>query len=1461
MSDRIDGDISFDKIHVKPFNALILKNIVIIDRNPVIENADTLFKAEYVIARFSINGLFKKEGLHIGRAYVTNAEMTLVVEGFRLNNLTRIFRIPLPDRNRPKNDDPVFDIRRASISNMTFRLKNAREKTYVYSGKGIDWDNMEVNDINIEARRIRMQARVMTGMVDFLSFTEKSGYVCNSLSGKAAVGNGRALIEEIRISDPWSELYLPMYSMSYDDPLDFSDYTEKIRMEGIIEKSALDFRTLSYFAPELGNIGMDMVLSGHVSGYVRDLSLENMEIATSDGVQMEFDGRMTGLPDAGKMHVEMELHRLCGTMAGIEASIKTFVPEMETDLKNIAKDSEITLSGSASGVLDDIDINMRADIGSGYAMAGLRIQNLVSEHRSVNIGGSISTMDLDIGSILDIRMLGQCTMRAGLKADLGNHSDGPELAIDSLFIDRMNFNGYDYSGIAAAGTMKKHAFDGRIISNDPNLNFMFQGVFSLSPRTRNSVYKFYANLGYADLNALNFDKRGTSKISLQASANFNRRRSGDLLGSMEISDIMLENDAGRYDIGDIEMNSYFGDELYRMRMTSSFADASFAGTERITKFFSDLQNVTLKRELPALFRDTTAVEHKDRYRIAFRLKNSMDFLAFVAPGLYISDSTSLDMTIDTLGIFKADLKSPRIAFNENYIRKLEMEMDNMNGSLGGKVSGQTMSIAGISLENNSFQLFAHNDFIGFGYTYENPGTLVNKGEVFITCNVRKNEGAQPCFHIEMLPSRLLLNSREWNINHSRLHVGGREMDIEKVEFTSGDQTVRLSGGYSGTRQDTLKLELERFDISIINPLLKNRFGIEGAVTGEAGLISPKTDQGLVFGFLADSAKIAGADVGTLRFGSEWNEEYKRFDAMIANEINGTGTFGIVGSYTPSSKSIEAVADLRKMDISYAEPFLQSVFSDISGHVSGKIHASGTVDDMHVCSEDASIDDAELRVAFTNVPYNASGAFHIDDTGVYFDNIALHDRFGNSGKITGGIQYDKLKDMKIDTKISIDGMECLNTTDADNSSFYGNLSASGTLSISGPVNNLEMDIDAVTAGAGQLHIPIAASATATTGNLLTFKEEKKEEYIDPYEQMIKKIKTDKKTTGRLGLSLNVEATPEVEAFIEIDKASGNVLSGRGAGNIELELNGSDFNILGDYTLTSGNYRFVAQGLAYRDFTISDGSSIKFNGDIMESDLSITANYRTKTSLATLIADTSSVATLRTVDCGINISDKLKNPRLSFSIDIPDIDPTIKSRVESALSTEDKIQKQFLSLIVFNSFLPDDQSGIVNNASVLYTTVTGIMYNQLNNIFQKLDIPLDLSLNYQPNERGQDIFDVAISTQLFNNRVVVNGNLGNQQYTSGNSNSSVVGDLDIEIKLDRPGLFRLNIFSHSADQYTNYLDDSQRNGIGLVYQQEFNTFKEFIRNLFTGRKKKQAAEEVTAGKKTIIIYPEDNERRKR
>ena len=222
---------------------------------------------------------------------------------------------------------------------------------------------------------------------------------------------------------------------------------------------------------------------------------------------------------------------------------------------------------------------------------------------------------------------------------------------------------------------------------------------------------------------------------------------------------------------------------------------------------------------------------------------------------------------------------------------------------------------------------------------------------------------------------------------------------------------------------------------------------------------------------------------------------------------------------------------------------------------------------------------------------------------------------------------------------------------------------------------------------------------------------------------------------------------------------------------------------------------------------------------------------------MISDTTSVSTRKTVNCGIGISGKLMEPQLTFSIDVPDIDPMTKSRVESALNTEDKVQRQFISLLISGSFLPEEQSGIVNNTNTIYTNLAEIMAGQLNSILQKLDIPLDFGLNYQSNYAGNNIFDVAVSTQLFNSRVIVNGNVGNREY--GNTSSGeVVGDLDIEVKLDKPGQVRLKLFSHSSDDYNSFMfmDNSQRNGVGVSYQKEFNNIPELLRSIFTSKKRR-------------------------
>lgn len=264
--------------------------------------------------------------------------------------------------------------------------------------------------------------------------------------------------------------------------------------------------------------------------------------------------------------------------------------------------------------------------------------------------------------------------------------------------------------------------------------------------------------------------------------------------------------------------------------------------------------------------------------------------------------------------------------------------------------------------------------------------------------------------------------------------------------------------------------------------------------------------------------------------------------------------------------------------------------------------------------------------------------------------------------------------------------------------------------------------------------------------------------------------------------------------------------------------------------------------------------------MDSQLDINAKYRTRASLSTLIqSDSTSANTRRVVECGINISDKLNNPDLKLSIDIADLDPATKSKVDAALSTEDKIQKQFVSLLILGTFMPDDPSGIVNGGNMILSNMGEILSSQFSKILQRLDIPMDLGFKYQQNANSRtDLFDVAISTQLFNDRVYVSGNVGNRKYGSANPNGELMGDINIEIKLDDPGQLRLNLFSRSADEYTSNLDLSQRNGVGLSYQKEYSSFRELLKSIFMPRSKREeaaSAKTKVRKKNTVITIGKD------
>ena len=1458
----IDGEITFSSIHIYPFRTIVVRDLLIRDSHPYTDFhgccKDSLAWAGYISANiFNIRSLLDGDGLHFSSITVIDGGLNLVIEPWgedtpkpKRDNLSRVFgfqkdKYELVDgewivrEKEGKDKGSVFDATKFTVDNFHFTLRN-HVKDKSYPDGCIDWTDMDVDHIIVKGHRMIFKGGVMGAVADKVSFSEKSGYVCNNVSGSVHVGGGRTVIEDIKINDKWSKISLESLIFSYDYERAWKYFPEQIRIDGRIEKSRLSLLSLGFFVRAVKGMTLMTELEGRIGGYVNDLSFTNLKVKFPEtGVDALLNGDIIGLPKSPAMMCDLTTI-LNFTTEGMERVIKDKSPSSDLGLSEYARDLPLKFSGTLSGSFNKLAVSGTLSSSVGFLTAGVTLSNLSEKDTPLQLSGKLSSKNLDIGRMADISQVHECTMRADFSATLGKHVD---LDIDSLFVDRLNILGYDYTGIAAAGEYVARSFNGKLICSDPNLNFLFQGIITPSRNTENAVYKFYANLGYADLHALHIDKREVSKLSMLISANFTKLNGVDMLGEVDVRNLQFQDSRGRHNVGDISLNSHVNDDINRMRLEAGFMDASFVGSGGLGSFIKDLTDRTLHAGLSALSGKTSSSWSGNYYDIDVDMHDSRDVLSFFKSGLYIADSTSITLKISRDGSIDGHLGSQRIASGKKFIKEVSLDVNSMDEVLLARLSADEFNWPPLNTRSNWLTLIVNDNSLGAGISYEN--SEANKGEFYLTADLSRSEDDSLQIAASVLPSTLTFNSRPWELDEAAITLSGGGATIRGFNISNQRQSIAVDGGWSGVHPDSLSVRIDSMDVAVFNPLIGSGFDLNGILSGRGEVVSlgdgRKT---LALGLQVDSTTIAGREAGSIDVSGRWDMEADGFRFSLTNDLSGKSTLTAGGLYLPADKDLSLQMRLDSLDLAYASPLLSSVFSEVGGSLSGEFSAKGPLNALNLSSSDASINEGMLRIAYTAVPYWANGSFSLSSAGLRFsdDGIALRDRYGATGRLTGGIQWDRLKDMNLDVHARMENMEALNTLREDNSSFYGNVFARGRVDITGPLNSIFIDVGVSTAKEGDVHIPLSGVASASQSDLLTFTERVTETWVDPYELMMQTQETEEKAANDLRVRLDLNVNQDTQAYIDMGSGDGNTLNGRGSGEMEIEVRPSKelFTINGNYNINSGNFHFSVLDIVSRDFEIESGSTLRFGGDLMDSELDIHAVYKTRASVATLISDTTSTSSRRQVECGINVYGRLSNPQISFSIDIPDLDPITQARVQSALNTEDKVQKQFLALLVSNGFLPDENSGIVNSSSLLASNVTEVMANQLNNILQKLDIPLDFGLDYDQSSSGSSVFDVAVSTELFNSRVIVNGSIGNRDYGSSSSGSEMVGDIDIEIKLDRSGNLRLTLFSHSADQYTNYLDNSQRNGAGVTYQREFDNFRGFFKSLFKSKKKRDMAE---------------------
>jgi hypothetical protein len=628
------------------------------------------------------------------------------------------------------------------------------------------------------------------------------------------------------------------------------------------------------------------------------------------------------------------------------------------------------------------------------------------------------------------------------------------------------------------------------------------------------------------------------------------------------------------------------------------------------------------------------------------------------------------------------------------------------------------------------------------------------------------------------------------------------------------------------------------DLATLNVFTRRiKLQLAGNMTGQASLINAYEDPLFLSDLKMKDLFINGQDFGESELRAKWDNPSRKIH-MLASGVKGEAEiFRVEGDYFPSSKDLQFDIDFDKIRLSAIEPFAESLVSDIKGLGSGDLSLSGTSTQPELNGE-ISLFKASLIVNYLQTRYSFTDKVTIRNNDIRFDKFGLTDELGNTAVANGSISSQYFKNFNLNLNISTPDFLFLNTTERDNEIFYGTVIASGIVRINGPVDNLFMDINASSGRNTVFYIPLFGAEEVNENDFIRFinsngKLAEQEDSESVYEVNLK----------GLSLNFNLEVTPDAEVQLIFDPKVGDILSGRGNGNLNITINSlGKFEIFGDMVIEEGDYLFTLQNLINKKLEVQPGGRITFNGDPSDANIDLRAIYKLRTSVYTLAPEPlygdRDLKNRIPVECHIIMSGKLLEPTIKTDIVLPTADQQIKNIVSAAINSEEERLKQFISLLVINNFMSIDpgdsflaSSGSSSTASVAGVATSELLSNQLSHWLSQISRDFDIGLNYRPgDEITTDELEVALSTQILDDRITIQGNLGvggqtTQTSSSANTNN-IVGDFDIDFKITENGKLHLKAFNRANDDLL-YQTSPYTQGVGVFYREEFNTFGELIR----------------------------------
>jgi hypothetical protein len=1280
--------------------------------------------------------------------------------------------------------------------------------------------DVDFTKLKAHLENFRIQGPNVTSNIAAMSFKDHRGVFIENLLADFSYTKSNIMLKKLQVTTEESFLKGDVVLKYNKDNHDFSDFNNRVKFDVALDSATLSTNDIRHFYAELGK-NQTFFLRSKIKGTLNNFYASKLFLVDNKFSIIKGDVNFKNLfPRApGAFYMKGDFDKITSNYADLIKLLPNVLgKKLPTSLDKLG---QFHYTGRAEVTQQYINTDFIMNTALGIIESDLHMSN-IDNIDNAQYSGNIILDHFDVGAFIEDQTIG----KVSLNLDVAGKGFTRKY-LNTTFVGdvyQVQYNKYNYSNIIVDGSFKEPIFKGKFYVNDPNLFMDFNGTVDLSKKE--NLYDFHSKIDYANLVKLNFIKDSIAvfkgDIIVKASGNSLDNLRGDLV----LTNASYQNKKDQYFLDMLTITSNF-DAAGERSITINSPEAIEGSVVGKYKF-NQLQKM-VENSLGTFYANYKQNKVLPNQYLKFNFALHSKIIEIFNPEISLAPNTNLkgNISSDTRN-FNLDFNSPKVSAYDNTFDKVLIQIDNKNPLYNAYVQMDSIKTKHYKIRDFSMINTFARDTLHFRTEFKGG----KYGNDFYNLNFYHTINSDNKNVIGFNKSELQFKDYLWYLNEKEDDENSKivfdkklkNFSFDNLMLSHGNQNINFIGTWNGKTDKDLELTFDNVNLNKVTPDVE-KFKFDGKLNGKVNFRQSNAIFQPTSTLRIDSLQVNTINLGRMNLDIQGDQTLSKFhlNSTLDNEnveaFSANGDIEVVGNKT----LLDIDLNFNKFNLGILGKIGGDVITNIRGFASGNARIDGDINDLDYNGR-LFVNDAGLTIPYLNTDYvfDANSIVDVTENKFIIRETNITDtKFNTKGTINGFIKHKQFGDWQLDLAVNSDRLLALNTADHEDAAYYGKAFMDGSATIKGPTNGLMIRVNAESAKGTDIKIPINDAEAIEENNYIHI--------LSPLEKKNNGKETVlKKDYNGLELEFNFEITDNANIEVILNRESGHGMKGKGFGTLLFRINTlGKFEMWGDFLAISGTYNFKYGGLIGKEFKVKKGGSITWAGDPMAATLNLEAVYKTSANPAVLI-DNPSFNKKVDVEVVIAVKGNLTSPEPDFTINFPTIGSTLKSEIQYKLDDKDKRQTQALYLLSTGSFLSPEgvsQSQLSNN---LFEKASSLF----NDIFSGENDKLQLGVDYVTADKTPELqtdgrFGVSVTSKI-NDRITVNGKVGVP--VGGINESTVVGDVEVQYRVNEDGTLNLRVFNKEND--ITYIGQGigYTQGIGLSYEVDFDTFTELVNRIF-------------------------------